>query len=165
MASTPEELFRYFDEIGVESTTQRHDPVFTVDESRHLHETIAGAHTKNLFLWDRKSQFFLVTAQESTRIALNGLHRKLGAAGRLSFGSEEKMREYLGVTPGSVTPFGLVNDVGRAVRFILDPALAAADIINCHPLTNTMTTSIKMLDFRRFLEATGHPPLVLPLSD
>lgn len=165
MASTPEELFRYFDEIGVETSTESHGPVFTVEESRHLHDTIAGAHTKNLFLWDRKSKFFLVTAQESTKIALNGLHRKLGAAGRLSFGSEDKMLEFLGVTPGSVTPFGLVNDKTQAVQFVLDPALAQAQVINCHPLTNRMTTSIKMADFRRFLEATGHPPLVLPLAD
>lgn len=165
MASTPQDLFRYFDEIGVETATERHDAVFTVDQSHHLHETIPGAHTKNLFLRDKKSRFFLITAQQDTQIALSSLHRKLGATGRLSFASAEKMQEYLGVTPGSVTPFGLVNDTGHAVQFILDPALAEAEVVNCHPLTNTMTTSIKIADFRRFLEATGHPPLILPLSD
>ena len=165
MPATVVELFAYLDRLEIDHTTVEHEPLHTVEVSQALRGQIAGAHTKNLFLWDRKSKFFLVTAQESTKIALNGLHRKLGAAGRLSFGSEDKMLEFLGVTPGSVTPFGLVNDKTHAVQFVLDPALAGAEIINCHPLTNTMTTSIKMADFRRFLEATGHPPLVLPLAD
>jgi Ala-tRNA(Pro) deacylase len=165
MTRTPQDLFAYLAGLGIETTTVTHEPVFTVEESQDLRGKISGAHTKNLFLWDRKSGYFLVTALESATVSLKGLHRKIGAAGRLSFGSAEAMLEMLGVTPGAVTPFGLVNDTGRRVSFILDPNLARADVINCHPLVNTMTTSIRTPDLVRFLEATGHPPQVIDLSE
>ena len=165
MTRTPQDLFAYLADLGIETATVTHEPVFTVEESQDLRGRIDGAHTKNLFLWDRKSSYFLVTALESTTVSLKGLHRKIGAAGRLSFGSAEAMGDLLGVTPGAVTPFGLINDTARRVTFILDPNLAQADVINCHPLVNTMTTSIRTPDLVRFLEATGHPPRIIDLSE
>jgi len=170
MTRTPQDLFAYLAGLGIKTTTVEHEPVFTVGESQDLRGRLdlsgeLGAHTKNLFLWDRKSSYFLVTALESATVSLKGLHRKIGAAGRLSFGSAEAMLDLLGVTPGAVTPFGLLNDSERRVTFILDPNLARADLINCHPLVNTMTTGIRTPDLLRFLEATGHPPRIIDLSE
>jgi len=170
MTQTSQDLFAYLAGLGIETRTVSHEAVFTVEESQDLRgrqdlSGEPGAHTKNLFLWDRKDGYFLVTALESATVSLKGLHRKIGAAGRLSFGSAQAMLEMLGVTPGAVTPFGLVNDTGRRVTFILDPNLARADVINCHPLVNTMTTSIRTPDLVRFLEATGHPPRIVDLSE
>ena len=101
-----------------------------------------GGHTKNLFLKDKKGALFLVTALEDAVIELKSLHRLLGACGRFSFGSAELMRETLGIEPGAVTPLAAMNDTERRVTVVLDAALMRHAIINCHPLVNTMTTSI-----------------------
>ncbi len=123
-----------------------------------------GLPAFNLFLKDKKGALFLVTAPEDATIELKSLHRLLGGTGRFSFGPAELMQELLGVEPGAVTPFGVVNDVPARVTAVLDQALMAHGTINCHPLVNTMTTSIKRDDLVTFLKATGHPPVILPVS-
>src|SRR5690349_13791331 len=110
MSAGPDDLFAFLDRLGIQHTTVRHPPLFTVEESQHLRGQIAGGHTKNLFLKDKRGMLFLVTALEDAEIDLKGLHRQLGASGRFSLGSAEQMRATLGVEPGSVTPFGLLND-------------------------------------------------------
>ncbi len=125
---------------------------------------IAGGHTKNLFLRDKKDAFYLVVAPEDAVIALNRLHRRLGATGRFSFGAPKSMQELLGVAPGSVTPFAAINDRGGAVTVVLDRALLANDVLNFHPLVNTMTTSISRDGLLAFLAATGRQPRVETLS-
>ncbi len=164
MPITPDELFAALDRLGILHSTVSHPPLFTVEESQGLRGTIPGGHTKNLFLKDKKSALFLVTAPEDAAIELKSLHRRLGATGRFSFGSAEQMLETLGVTPGSVTPFGVINDLDARVTMVLDEALMRHEVINAHPLTNTMTTSIKREDLVRFLESTGHPPRILPVA-
>src|ERR1700693_1068252 len=109
MPATPADLFAFLARLGIETSTVEHPPLFSVDESRHLRGEIPGAHTKNLFLVDRKDRLFLLSAEESAAIDLKQLHRKLGASGRLSFGKAEAMREALGVEPGAVTPFAAMN--------------------------------------------------------
>jgi Ala-tRNA(Pro) deacylase len=159
MPVTPDELFAFLDRLSIPHNSITHPPVFTVEESQALRGTIPGAHIKNLFLKDRKDTVFLVVAPEDARIDLKTLHQRLGA-GRFSFASAELMRELLGVEPGAVTAFGVINDTARRVNVVLDANLMQHAIINCHPLVNTMTTSIARDDLVTFLEATGHPPRI-----
>ena len=164
MPATPNELFATLDRLGIAHPTVSHPPLFTVEQSQSLRGTIAGGHTKNLFLKDKKDALFLVTALEDATIGLKSLHRRLGAAGRFSFGSAELMRETLGVEPGAVTPFGALNDTGGRVAVILDAGLMAHATINAHPLVNTMTTGLARDDLVKFLRATGHEPRILPVG-
>ncbi|MBV6657653.1 MAG: prolyl-tRNA synthetase associated domain-containing protein, partial [Devosiaceae bacterium] len=133
--------------------------VFTVEQSQHIHRQIEGAHTKNLFLKDKKGTLFLVTAAHGTQVDLKTL-----GCGRLSFGKGELLEATLGVTPGSVTAFAIINDTDKAVRFVLDANLLAADTINGHPMQNTATTSIARDDLFAFVERTGHAVEVIDLE-
>jgi Ala-tRNA(Pro) deacylase len=164
MAHTPETLLAYLDSLGIAHQTMSHPPVFTVEQAKTLRGEIKGAHTKNLFLRDKKNALFLVVALESSQIDLKGLHRLLGANGRFSFGSSDLLREVWGVEPGSVTPFGAVNDTEGRVTVVLDAAMMNHDPLNYHPLLNTMTTSIARDDLVKFLEATGHRPRIERVS-
>jgi Ala-tRNA(Pro) deacylase len=164
MPATPADLFAFLDRLDIPHTTIRHPPLFTVGESRSLRGQIPGGHTKNLFLKDKKDALFLVVALEDAAIELKGLHRLLGAAGRFSFGSAALLGAVLGVIPGAVTPFATINDRGGRVTVVLDTVMMAHDILNCHPLDNTMTTTIARDDLVRFLIATGHQPRILAIS-
>jgi Ala-tRNA(Pro) deacylase len=165
MPASPADLFAYLDRLGIAHTTVSHPALFTVAESQALRGSIPGGHTKNLFLRDKKGALYLVTALEDATIALNALHRRLGASGRFSFGAAELMQATLGIVPGAVTPFAALNDTARLVTVVLDAALMAHAVINCHPLTNTMTTSIGRDDLVRFLTATGHPPRIEAVAE
>ncbi|GLK73068.1 prolyl-tRNA synthetase associated domain-containing protein [Ancylobacter dichloromethanicus] len=158
-----DDLLARLDELGIATRTVEHPPLFTVEDSQALRGDIAGGHTKNLFLKDKKGNLFLVVVEEETRVDLKSLHGPLDAAGKLSFGSAELLEEVLGVKPGAVTAFGPVNDVAGRVTVVLDAGLMAHDEINCHPLVNTATTTIRRDDLVRFLRATGHEPLILPV--
>jgi Ala-tRNA(Pro) deacylase len=159
-----DELFAVLDRLGIAHRTVNHSAVFTVEEARSLRGQIAGGHTKNLFLRDKKGALYLVVAPEDAAIELKSLHRLLGASGRLSFGSAELMRETLGVEPGSVTPFAAINDTAGRVTVILDAAMMTNDTLNFHPLVNTGTTTIPRQGLLTFLEATGHRPRIVALS-
>jgi len=164
MAATPEDLFAYLDRLGIAHSTVDHPPLFTVEQSQALRGQIPGAHTKNLFLKDKKSAIYLVVAPEEASIDLKGLHRLLGATGRFSFGSADLLLEVLGVQPGSVTPFGAMNDAGGRMNVVLDTGLMRHDVINAHPLVNTKTTSLASQDLIKFLEATGHVPRITAVT-
>jgi Ala-tRNA(Pro) deacylase len=157
---TRAELFRLFDELGITHRTVEHPAVFRVGEGDEFKAGLPGGHTKNLFLKDAKDQLWLVSALQDTRIDLKALPKTIGSA-RLSFGSAAALMDALGVEPGSVTAFALVNDTGRRVRFVLDAGLARADPVNFHPLANTATTGVSQADFRRFLTALGVAPVVV----
>jgi len=165
MAATPDDLFAFLDRLGIAHRTVSHPPLFTVEESQALRGQIPGGHTKNLFLKDKKGALFLVTALEQATIELKSLHRRLGASGRFSFGSAEALRDALGVEPGAVTPLAAINDPGNLVTVVLDQALMAHAVINCHPLRNTMTTSLARDDLVKFLEATGHRPRIEAVAE
>jgi Ala-tRNA(Pro) deacylase len=164
MSKTPDQLFVALDALGIKYSTVKHPPLFTVEQSRNLRGQIAGGHTKNLFLRDKKYAIYLVVTLEDADIDLKGLHRQLGATGRFTIGSADLMREVLGVEPGSVTPFGAINDTGGRVSVVLDSAMMEHETLNYHPLVNTMTTSIKRDDLVKFLESTGHIPRIERLS-
>ena len=164
MAHTPETLLAYLDGLGIAHKTVTHPPVFTVEQAKTLRGQINGAHTKNLFLRDKKNELYLVVALESAQIDLKGLHRILGANGRFSFGAANLLREVWGVEPGSVTPFGAINDADGRVTVVLDADMMEHDTLNYHPLLNTMTTSIARDDLIKFLQATGHKPRIERVS-
>ena len=164
MPASPQDLFAALDRLGISHATVTHPPLFTVAESRDLRGKIPGGHTKNLFLRDKKAAVYLVVASEDAVIDLKGLHRRLGASGRFSFGSADLMMELLGVRPGSVTPFGVINDTEHRGTVVLDAAMMEHAVLNYHPLDNTMTTSIGRGDLVRFLETTGHPPRIEAVS-
>ena len=164
MPKTPEELYSFLGELGIPITTVTHPPLFTVAESRELRGEIAGGHTKNLFLKDKKDNVFLVTVGEEAVVDLKTIHGLIGAAGRVSFGKPDLLMELLGVAPGAVTVFGVVNDEKRRVKVVLDAELMEHETINAHPLTNEATASISRRGLLQFLEATGHEPAVLKVS-
>ena len=158
--ATPDQLFAFLDAQGIAHTTLEHPAVFRVGEGLEIKAALPGGHTKNLFLKDAKEQLWLISALGETGIDLKALPPVIGSA-RLSFGSPERLYAALGVTPGSVTAFALINDPGRKVRFVLDAALLASDPINFHPLTNTATTAVSREGFLNFLAALGIEPLVV----
>lgn len=156
-------LLARLDSLGIAHATLDHPAVFRVGEGDEIKAGLPGGHSKNLFLKDAKGRLWLISALDSTVIDLKRLHPVIGSA-RLSFGSADLMEEALGVTPGSVTAFALANDPGHRVTFVLDAALAAADPVNFHPLTNTATTAVSQADFRRFLDALGRTPIIVDFA-
>nr|WP_255616453.1 prolyl-tRNA synthetase associated domain-containing protein [Microvirga puerhi] len=151
--------------LGIAAETVEHEPVFTVAESRPVKAQIPGAHSKNLFVKDKKGRYFLITAKDETRIDLKRAHAAIGASGRLSFGSADQLRALLGVEPGSVTPFAVANDREGQVTMILDANLMEHERMNFHPLVNSMTTGVSRDDLLKFLRATGHEPVILRLPE
>jgi Ala-tRNA(Pro) deacylase len=163
MAATPEDLFARLAELGIATQTHLHPAVYTVDEARALRGTIPGAHSKNLFLKDKKGEVLLVSALEDADIDLKTFHRRAGTQ-RLSFGKPELLMELLGLEAGSVTPFGVINDHGARIRVILDERLMRHETLNFHPLTNEATTSISPSGLVAFLRACGHEPEVMDVA-
>lgn len=164
--AAPEDLLAYLDSLGIAVTTHAHAPVFTVEEAKHLRGALPGVHCKSLYLRDKKGAEFLVVCLEDRRLDMKALAGLIGAA-RLSFGSPERMRARLGVEPGSVTPFAVINDRDTAatrIRVVLDAEMMQAPLVNYHPLVNSRTTAIAPADLLRFLEATGHMPLTVDLA-
>lgn len=159
-----DELFARLASLGIATTTIEHEAVFTVAESKSLKQSIPGGHSKNLFLKDKKDRIFLVIAEADAAIDLKTIHEKIGAQGRVTFAKPDLMLELLGVTPGSVTPFGLINDTEARITVVLDAPMMSHAILNYHPLENTATTSIAAQDLLTFIKATGHEPHVIAIS-
>ncbi len=161
--ATPEALFARLDALGIGHTTTRHPPAFTVEQGNQVWGGIPGVHCKNLFLKDAKGNLWLVVAPAERRVDLKALPARIGSA-RLSFGSPQRLEQTLGVTPGSVTPFALINDRDHRVRVALDAWMMGQPLLNFHPLVNDATTTITNRDFALFLEACGHQVLVVALQ-
>jgi Ala-tRNA(Pro) deacylase len=159
---TPEALLDRLRELGIDTVTHRHPPLRTVEESKALRGDLPGTHCKNLYLRDHKKRNFLVVTLEDKPIDLKGLPDKIGS-GRLSFGTADRLREFLGVEPGSVTPFALANDPDGLVAVTLDAEMLEHAPLNYHPLVNTMTTAISPDDLVRFVRATGREPRIVRL--
>jgi len=164
MPKTSEELLAYLEELGVATETVEHAPLFTVEDSQALRGEIPGGHTKNLFVKDKKSRLFLLVLGEETLVDLRRVHERIGAQGRVSFGSAELLEEVWGVRPGAVTPFGAINDNMGRVTVVLDAEMMRHDRLNFHPLVNTRTTGLASGDLIKFLRATGHEPLIVGLG-
>ena len=160
---SPQQLFDHLAQLGFAQRTVEHPPVFTVEEAKALRGELPGHHVKNLFLRNKKEEMWLVVAEEDKKIDLKALGERLGA-GKLSFGSADRLLRYLGVLPGAVTPFGIINDKDRKVKVVLDRDLMGFDPVNAHPLVNTMTTALAPQDLVTFLEAEGHVPDLMDLG-
>ncbi len=156
-------MFARLEELGIPTTTVEHTPMFTVEQSASLRDSLPGAHTKNLFLVGKEGRMVLVVAKDDTRVDLKSLANRLGL-GRFSFGKAELLEAVLGVPPGSVTPFGLINPSAAQVVVVVDAALMDFTEVNCHPLENSATTRLATQDLIGFIKACGHEPIVLPLG-
>ena len=164
IAARQKALFERLDALGIATETQTHAPVFTVEESRKVRGRLPGAHCKSLFLKDKKGALWLVVSMEDRRLDLKTLAPLIGAA-RLSFGSPERLADNLGVVPGAVTPFALINDERHAVRPVIDSGVMEAERAHFHPLSNDATTAIGPEDLLRFIRALGHHPMVVDLGE
>jgi len=163
MPKTRADLFAYLDSLQIAHVTIEHPPVFTVEEAQQHTHHLPGGHTKNLFLEDKTGGLWLVTCLDDQPVKVNALARLL-AAPRFSFGKPDRLMEVLGVEPGSVTALALINDTERRVRPVLDSKLLAHALVNCHPLTNTATTTLKAADLVRFMTVQGYTPLEIDLD-
>lgn len=160
---TPTRLLEVLDRLDISYKIYNHQPIFTVQEGEHLKASIPGTHCRNLFLADKKKTMYLVVAANETAIDLKKLQNLLGSH-RLSFGSAERLWTMLGIRPGSVCPFTVINDKEHQVQVILDAGMMKAKIVNYHPLDNAMTISVSPADLLRFLAYTGHEPRIIDLT-
>jgi len=162
-AATPDTLYARLDALGIAYARHDHPPLFTVEDSKALRGDLPGGHCKNLFLRDRKGAMWLVVCLEDRRIDLKALGAMLDGA-RLSFGSADRLQRVLGIVPGAVSPFALINDTEVSVQVVLDRAMLEQRPLNYHPLVNTTTIAVAPEDLVRFIEACGHRPTILDLD-
>lgn len=160
---TPQTLLAWLNSLGIDCPTISHPPLRTVADSRAHRQVFEGAYTKNLFLRNKRGRMWLVTLLEHREVELKALARQV-SAGNFSFASEERLHRYLGVKPGAVSPLALANDRGRDVTFVLDHGVVAFEQVHLHPLDNTRTTTVRVNDLLKFLDATGHVPVMLAIS-
>lgn len=163
MPASRADLMTRFSDLGIQTETREHAPAFTVDEARDLRGAIPGGHCKNLFLKDEKGAVWLIVCLEDARIDLKAAPAKIGSK-RLTFGKPELLMELLGVEPGSVTPFGLINDTGNRITVILEERMMRENLLNYHPLNNDATTTIKAEDLLAFIRSCGHEPRIVALA-
>jgi Ala-tRNA(Pro) deacylase len=164
MSASREELMERFQKLGLQTRTVDHLPVFTVEEAKKVHADMPGGHCKNLFCKDEKGALWLIVALEDAVINLKSAPAKIGSK-RLTFGKPELLMAVLGVEPGSVTPFGLINDTSQQTNVILDEAMMRLPLLNYHPLKNDATTALSATDLLRFIESCGHVPRVVAVSE
>jgi Ala-tRNA(Pro) deacylase len=164
MPTSSEALLAYLGSLSIAAETVDHPPLFTVEDSQALRGDVPGGHTKNLFVKDKKGRLFLLVVDEDAVVDLKRVHEKIGAQGRVSFGSAELLEEVWGVKPGAVTPFGAINDETGKVCVVLDEAMMRHERLNFHPLVNTRTTGLASADLVKFLRATGHEPMIVALG-
>ena len=162
--ATPDDLFLRLDELGISVVKHHHPPVFTVEEAKALKGSMSGAHLKNLFLRNKKGRMWLLVTAADRPLDLKEVGVLLGA-GRLSFGSSDRLMKYLGVIPGAVTPLAVINDRSKVVQVAIEEGLLASDALNVHPLDNGMTATIAPGDLLRFLEAEGHSVQTVRFTD
>ena len=162
MIATRDDLFAFLDKHQISHQTLEHHAAPTVEQAKVNRGNLPGGHAKNLFLKCKKGTLWLIVAQEDTPIRLNHLHKLLGC-GRLSFGSADLMRDILGITPGSVTPFALLNKQAKGVNLVLDEQLLQEHLLNFHPLDNTATTTISPKDLLKFVKECGFDPKIMAL--
>lgn len=157
---THKDLFKLLDDFQIAFELYEHPPLFTVEEASEFNRSVKGGHSKNLFLKDKKNQFFLISVIDTKRVDLKTLSKSYGNGG-FSFGNTKELKAVLNLTPGSVTPYGLINDQEGKVIFLLDKDLVAKDKVNFHPLRNDMTVSVCSRDFLKFCDIIQHYPSII----
>lgn len=162
LPTSPEALLNILQDLEIQHEIYNHEAVFTVEESNKVNADIPGTHCRNLYLRDKKKKNFLVVAANETEIDLKALSGALDC-GRFSFGSADRLWQFLGIRPGSVCPFTVINDADHAVQVVLDARMMKSEIVNYHPLDNRQTIGITPADLLKFFEHTGHKPIILDL--
>ena len=166
MAKTRSDLFEFLDGIGVAHRTIDHPPIFTVEEGRGYKASMPGGHSKNLFLKDKKDRLFLAVCHCDTGVDIVAYGRAAGSKGRLSFGRPDLMTATLGVIPGAVTPFALINESARAIHEVaVDRALMGWPTVWFHPLENTASTEVDPADLVKFIRACGFEPRIVDMAN
>jgi Ala-tRNA(Pro) deacylase len=151
-----EPLYRLLEALGIRYRVTEHAAAFTVEQADHLYGHLPGAHSKNLFLRNKRGdRHYLVVVLSHKQVDIRALRERLGES-TLSFASAERLQRHLGLSPGSVSPFGLIHDPGHAVRVIVDRELLGHEQLNFHPNRNTATLTLSSADFQRFLAHCGH---------
>ncbi len=163
LPTTKEQLIEILDNLGIEYQLFDHEPIFTVEQGEPLKKTIPGMHCRNLFLRDKKKKMFLVTAANETRVDMKKLSGVINS-GRLSFGSQDRLWENLGITQGSVNPFCIINDKQKDLRMILDSTMMDAQIVNYHPMDNACTIGMAPDDLLSFLDHIEHEYEIVDLA-
>ena len=161
--ATPDDLFRRLEELEIPFVNHTHAPVFTVEEARAMRGNLPGCHTKNLFVRDKKERMWLFVCEQDSAVRLREVEALVGSK-RLSFGSPKRLMQYLGVIPGAVNPFAIMNDHTHGVQVVLDRTILEHEPLNFHPLDNSMTTTVSADDLVKFLRAEGHAPEVTDLG-
>lgn len=166
LAATPADVFATFDTLNIAHETKVHEPLYTVEQAKSVKYGLKGAHTKNLFLRNKKGRMFLLVVAQDKRVNLKGLRDQLKlSGGQLAFASTERLAKYLGVVPGSVSPLALINDHNGAVTLYIEKPLMDHEFIYLHPCRNTHSTCIKTEDLMTVLKAWNHEPVVLELDN
>lgn len=163
LPTSPESLMAQMEEMGIEYELHHHEAVYTVAESEKVDAQITGTHCRNLFLRDKNKKNYLLVLSVETEVDMKKLPAVIGSD-RLSFGSADRLWQYLGVRPGSVCPFSIMNDTDHQMKILLDKSMMETEIVNYHPLLNTMTVSLKPVDLIKFIESTGHEAHIVDLS-
>jgi Ala-tRNA(Pro) deacylase len=157
MTGDEEAVYTVLGQIGLPYERHEHPAVFTVEQALEHWSGIDATHCKNLFLRNKKGdRHYLVVAEHSTPIDIGALAARVGD-NRLSFASAERLATHLGLTPGAVSPFGLINDRAKTVRVVVDERLRSATRVGFHPNVNTATVVLAFTDFERFLAWCGNP--------
>ena len=158
-------MYERLEALGIAFERHEHPPTFTVEEAEVHWAGIEATHCKNLFLRNQKNdRHCLVIVAHRKRVDLRGVASQIGD-GKLSFASPERLMQYLGVAPGSVSPLGLIADPECHVRVFLDRDLRSAKRISFHPNVNTVTVTMTFDDFERFLTSTRHVVRYLTIGD
>lgn len=163
LPTSPAQLMDQLTSLGIDYTLHHHQAVYTVAESEAIEKDIPGTHCRNLFFRDKKKKNFLLVLRNETDVDIKKLPDIFGS-GRLSFGSADRLWEYLGVRPGSVCPFSIINDKDHQVNLYLDQSMMAADLVNFHPLLNTMTVTLTPDDLLKFIDSCGHKAHIVDLT-
>ena len=159
-----DDLIRILNDHGFEYFVEEHAPLFTVEDSKSLRGQIEGAHSKNLFLKDAKANFFLISIEESASIDLKKTMQQIQSK-KLSFAKPEYLQDILGIEPGSVSPFALLNDTKKQVKFYLDRSFLDSETVNFHPLINTATVNISPQNLIELIEKYHNPVNYIDLEN
>ena len=162
LPTQPETLFEKFKQFSIKYKKFEHPPIFTVNDAKKYQKRMAGTHVKNLFLRDKKKRNFLLVTEQDTKINMKTLRHKI-KSDRLSFGSHERLWQYLGVRPGAVSPLALINDVKNSVTLLFQDILQTEQKIYFHPLVSDQTIGVRLRDLDVFFKFTGHQAQIIKL--
>ena len=163
MGDEREQLFRRFDELGIEASTVSYPSHRTVEEGKKLRGEMRGTFTKNLLLKDKKGRLFLIVAHEDRELNLKSLHSRIGASRSLRFASADQMHDVLRIVPGALTPLAVLNDKEGLVTVVVDAELKDTEQLNFHPLVNTESTGISADELIVFIRSCGREALITDL--